>query len=100
MKKEEILAKARAEKSDEMEKAVRDRSAIWAVIAEAIAAAFFMCMRDESEPIMDLTAIVCFSTSVCLFYRFFKLKQIWYLLMGLLMTGLTAFSVIRYFQGH
>lgn len=100
MKKEEILAKARAEKNDEMEKAVRDRSAIWALLAETIAAGFFMCMRDEGEPIMDLSAIVCFSTSVCMFYRFFKLKQIWYLLIGLLMTGLTVFAVIRFFQGH
>lgn len=100
MKKEEILKKARAEQSDEMEMVVRDRSALWMVIAMVVAAGFFTCMRGEDEPIMDLAAIVCFSTSVSCVYRFFRLKQIRYLISGLIMAGMTVFSTIRFFMGH
>ena len=49
MKKEEILEKARSEKKDEMEKAVRDRSAVWMAIAMVIAAGFFVSMRKEAS---------------------------------------------------
>lgn len=100
MKKEEILAKARKEKTDEREKFVHDRSGVWAVVATAVAAAFFICVHDEGEPIMDLTAVVCFSTTVSLGYRFVKLKQVRYLVMAIMMAALTVFSVIRFFQGH
>lgn len=100
MKKEEILEKARAEKKDEMENAVRDRSAVWMTIAMTVAAGFFVCMREEGEPIMDLTATVCFSTMVCCIYRFIKLKQIWYLIMGIVLAGVTIFAVVRFFMGY
>lgn len=100
MKKNEILEKARAEKSDEMEKVVRDRSAVWMALAMAIAAGFFVCMRDKDAPIMDLTATVCFSTSVCCFYRFAQLKSVYYLIMGIVLAAMTVFATIRFFQGH
>lgn len=54
MKKEDILKKAQEEKSDEMERFVRDRSAVWMTLAMAIAAGFFVCMREENAPINGL----------------------------------------------
>lgn len=100
MKKEDILKKAQEEKTDEMENSVRDRSAVWMTIAMTIAAGFFVCMREENAPIMDLTATVSFSTAVCCIYRFFRLKQIHYLIMGLVLAAITVFAAIRFFQGH
>lgn len=100
MKKDEILAKARSEKTDEMEKFVRDRSAVWMGLAMVAAAAFFVCMRDENAPIMDLAATVSFSTSVCCIYRFVRLKQMRYLVLGIILAGMAVFATIRFFQGH
>ena len=100
MKKDEILKKARAEQSDEMEIAVRDRSAVWMAIAMTIAAGFFVCMRGEDEPIADLGATVCFSTTVCMIYRFIRLKKPFYLIMGILLAAATVFMIVRFFQGH
>lgn len=100
MKKEEILAKARSEKKDEMENAVRDRSAVWMAIAMAIAARFFVCMRGEDEPVMDLAATVCFSTAVCCIYRFVRLKQIRWLIMGIMLAAMTVFATVMFFMDH
>lgn len=100
MKKEEILEKARSEKKDEMEKAVRDRSAVWMAIAMVIAAGFFVSMRKEGEPIMDLTATVCFSVAVCCIYRFIRLKQVGWLIMGIVLAGMTVFAAVRFFMGY
>ncbi len=100
MKKEEILEKARSEKKDEMEKAVRDRSAVWMAIAMVIAAGFFVSMRKEGEPIMDLTATVCFSVAVCCIYRFIRLKQVGWLIMGIVLAGMTVFATVRFFMGY
>lgn len=99
MKKEDILEKARAEKSDEREKFIRDRSALWTVGAMAVAVGFFAVMRGEDAPISDLIAIIDFSMMVCFIYRYVKLKQIWYLAVAILMAAFTAFFVVRYFQG-
>ncbi len=100
MKKEEILEKARSEKKDEMENAVRDRSAVWMALAMVVAAGFFVTMRGEDEPVMDLAATVCFSVAVCCIYRFIRLKQIWYLIMGIVLAGATVFATVRFFMGH
>lgn len=100
MKKEEILEKARSEKKDEMEKAVRDRSAVWMVIAMVIAAGFFVSMRKDGEPIMDLTATVCFSVAVFCIYRFIRLKQVGWLIMGIVLAGMTVFATVRFFMGY
>ena len=100
MKKEEILAKARSEKKDEMENAVRDRSAVWMALAMVIAAGFFVSMRKDGEPIMDLAATVCFSTGVCCIYRFIKLKKLQWLIMGIVLAAMTVFATVRFFQGH
>lgn len=100
MKKEDILKKARAERSDEMENAVRDRSAVWMTIAMTIAAGFFVSMRGEDEPISDLTATVCFSVAVCMIYRFIRLKKVYYLIAGIVVAALAVFSTVRFFQGH
>ncbi|MDE7230249.1 MAG: hypothetical protein K2N56_07195 [Oscillospiraceae bacterium] len=100
MKKDEILKKARAEQSDEMELAVRDRSAVWMAIAMVIVAGFFVCMRGEDEPIADLGATVCFSTAVCMIYRFIRLKKLYYLIMGIVLAAATVFLTVRFFQGH
>lgn len=100
MKKEEILEMARSEKKDEMENAVRDRSAVWMAIAMVIAAGFFVCMREEGEPIMDLTATVCFSVAVCCIYRFIRLKQVSWLIMGIVLAGMTVFATVRFFMGY
>lgn len=100
MNKDDVLKKAQAQKSDEMEKVVRDRSAVWMTLAMVIAAGFFVCMREENAPIMDLTATVCFSTTVCCIYRLFRLKQVYYLILGLVLAVMTVFAAVRFFQGH
>ena len=100
MKKEDVLKKAQAEKSDEMEKLVRDRSAVWMALAMVIAAGFFVCVREENAPIMDLAATVCFSTAVCCIYRFIRLKSVYYLIMGIVLSAMTVFATVRVFQGH
>lgn len=100
MKKDEILEKARAEQSDEMEIAVRDRSAVWMSVAMAIAAGFFVCMRGEDAPIADLGATVCFSMTVCMIYRFIRLKKLYYLITGIVLAAATVFLTVRFFQGH
>lgn len=100
MKKEEILEKARSEKKDEMENAVRDRSAVWLAIAMTAAAGFFVCMRGEDEPVMDLAATVCFSVAVCCVYRFIRLRRIWYLIMGIVLAAMTVFATVRFFMGY
>ena len=100
MKKEEILEKARSEKKDEMETAVRDRSAVWMALAMVISAGFFVCMRGEGEPVMDLAATVCFSVAVCCIYRFIRLKQISWLIMGIVLAAMTVFATVRFFMGH
>lgn len=100
MKKEDILAKAREEKKDEMEDAVRDRSAVWMAIAMVIAAGFFVCVRDEGEPIMDLAATVGFSMTVCCIYRAVKLKKLKWVMIGILCAAVTVFAAVRYFMGY
>lgn len=100
MKKEEILEKARSEKKDEMKNAVRDRSAVWMTIAMTVAAGFFVCMRGEGEPIMDLTATVCFSTAVCCIYRFIRLKELSWLILGIVLSAMTVFATVRFFMGY
>lgn len=69
-------------------------------LAMVIASGFFVCMRDKDAPIMDLAATVCFSTSVCCIYRFFRLKQVHYLIMGPVLAAMTVFATIWFFQGH
>lgn len=100
MKKDEILAKARSEKTDEMKKFVRDRSAVWMGLAMVAAAGFFVCMRDENAPIMDLTATVDFSMTVCFIYRAIRLKSAYYLIMSIVFAAMTVFATVRFFQGH
>lgn len=100
MKKDEILKKARAERSDEMEKAVSDRSAVWMVVAMALAAGFFVCMRGEDAPIADLGATTSFSTAVCMIYRFIRLKKLYYLIAGIALAAVTVVLTVRFFQGH
>lgn len=100
MKKEEILAKAQAEKKDEMENAVRDRSAVWMTLAMVVAAGFFVCMRGEDEPVFDLAAMVCFADTACFIYRFTKLKQTRYLIFAVVFAALTVFTTVWFFRGH
>ena len=49
---------------------------------------------------MDLTATVCFSVAVCCIYRFIRLKQVGWLIMGIVLAGMTVFATVRFFMGY
>ncbi len=101
MNKEEILKKAQKEGNDEMEVQAKDKSIRWTYIAMVIAAAVFSFIRGErGYPIMDLTATVSISVCVGQFYRFVKSKDKSFLIIAIVMVGVSVFSTIRFFMGH
>lgn len=101
MDKEEILRKAQSEKEDERERQVKDRSMMWSYVAMVIAAAVFSFIRSEQGlPMMDLTATVCFSVSANYIYRYVKIRETQYLLIGLLMLCVAIFAAVRFMMGH
>lgn len=101
MNREDILKKAQAEKKDERELQIRDKSMIFSYVAMVIAAGLFSVIRSEQGlPMMDLTATVSFSVSANFVYRFVKTKEKSYLFLSVVMIAVGIVSTIRFFMGH
>ncbi len=76
MKKDEILEKARAEKSDEMEQHVNDKSMYSIIIAMFVCLCVFSVTRlVRDAPVQDYLASLDFSIAAGHFYRYSKTKK-------------------------
>lgn len=86
MEKEEVLAKAQAEKKDEREMFIVDRSMRWTYLAMAVTTGIFMIIRSVRDMFTtDLAAVVCISAASGFIYRFIKTKEKWYLALGVVL---------------
>lgn len=98
MKKEEILEKARAEQSDEMENFIHDRSMFWVILALFICLCVFSYTRLESEmPVEDYSATLAIAAATGNIYRFIKIKQRRYLCLGIIFGAVGILFSIMYF---
>ncbi|MCM1299673.1 MAG: DUF6442 family protein [Firmicutes bacterium] len=101
MDKEEILAKAQAEKKDEMESFINDKSMRWTYLAMVLSAGIFTIVRSLRDlPIMDLTATVCLSVCAGQLYRYIKTREKFSLIMSVIMAVIAVISVIRFFMEY
>jgi len=76
MERNEILKKAQAERVDERELQVKDKSMMWSYITMVFMAAIFSFIRSEQGlPMMDLSATVSASVFAGMTYRFIKTKK-------------------------
>lgn len=101
MNKDEILKKAQAEKRDEREIQMKDKSMMWSYIVMVLAAAIFSFIRSEQGlPIMDLSATVSASVFAGMTYRFVKTKNKENLMIAIVMLFVAAIATIRFLMGH
>lgn len=101
MKKDEILKKAQAEKMDEREMQIKDKSMTWSYIVMVLAAAVFSAIRSEQGlPMMDLSATVSASMFTGMTYRFVKTKNKENLIIAVVMFFVCIMATIRFFMGH
>jgi hypothetical protein len=101
MDKDEILKRAQAERKDERELQVKDKSMMWSYIVMVLAAAIFSFIRSEQGlPMMDLTATVSASCCAAMTYRFIKTKEKSCLFIALVMLSVAIISTVRFFMGH
>lgn len=84
MKKDEILEKARAEKSDEMEQYFNNKSMFCIIIAMFVCLLVFSFTRLSREmPVEDYVATLDISIAVGYFYRYQKTKKTDSLVIGI-----------------
>lgn len=101
MDKKEILQKAQAEKIDERNVFISDKSMRWAFLVMALSAGVFTIVRSIQDlPIADLCATVCLSVGAGHMYRFVKTKDKGYLAMTIAMMFFGIMSAVRFFMGH
>ena len=101
MKKEEILAKAQAERVDEREIFINDRSIRWTYLVMVMAAGIFMIVRSTRDmPITDLCATVCLAVAAGNIYRGIKTKDKWYFIAGIVVAASGIFTAVRFFMGY
>jgi uncharacterized membrane-anchored protein len=101
MDKDEILKKAQAEKKDERELQVKDKSMMWSYIVMVLMAAIFSFIRSKQGlPMMDLTATVSASCCAAMTYRFVKTKEKSDLFIALVILIVAIISTVRFFMGH
>ncbi len=103
MNKEEILKKSRNEnrKRDEMEISVHNKSLKWTYVVLVLTASIFTLIRDiNGQPMMDLSATVCFSIAAGNIYKFIKLKDKFYLIIFFITLAVGIFATVRFFMGH
>lgn len=101
MDKDEILKKVQAEKKDERELWVKDKSMMCSYIVMVLAAAIFSFIRSEQGlPMMDLSATVSASVFAGMTYRFVKTKSKEHLIIALMMLCVAVMATIRFFMGH
>lgn len=101
MNKEEILEKAQAEKRDEREVFLSDKSIRWTYLAIVLLTGIFTVVRgfrDQASP--DLLATLCLSVSVGHIYRYIKTKDKFYLLVGICSCIVGAGSAVQFFIGY
>lgn len=88
MKKEEILEKARAEQSDEMEQHFNDKSMLWIIVVLIVCCIVFSFTRlVRGQPVEDYLATINLAISVGSFYRCSKVRSYRYFFQG------TAFGI-------
>lgn len=98
MKKEEILEKARAEKIDERETFISDRSMKWTYLVMALTAGIFIIVRSIRDMYAaDLCSVVCFSAAAGNIYRFVKTKERWSLVAGIILIAAGIFTAVTFF---
>lgn len=84
MKKEEILEKARAEQSDEMEQHFNDKSMLWIIVVLIVCCIVFSfthLVKDQS--VWDYIATINLAISAGSFYRYSKVESNRYLFQGI-----------------
>ena len=97
MNKDEILEKSRAENHDEREAAIRDQSLRWMLITMTVLSVAFACLRAYGgQSVTDLTVVVCGSVGVTFLYRFMKTKQIYFLVLSIMLLAVAVVSLIRF----
>lgn len=101
MNKDEILQKAQAEKRDEREMQIKDRSMMWSYLVMVLAAAIFSFIRSgQGLPMMDLSATVSASVCAGMTYRFIKTKAKENLILAVIMLLVAIIATVRFFMGH
>jgi hypothetical protein len=101
MNRDEILKKAQAEKQDEREVQVKDKSVMWSYTVMVLVAAIFTFIRSEQGlPIMDLSATCMASVCASMTSRFIKTKEKSYLLVALILLIAAIIATVRFFMGH
>lgn len=101
MKKEEVLEKSREENQDERNEIIRDKSLKWTLITMVVLSAVFAYLRAAAgQSTYDLAVVVCGSTSVSFLYRFFKMKQTQFLVMGILVAAAAVLSLVMFCTGR
>lgn len=101
MDKDEILKKAQAEKKDEREMQIKDKSMMWSYIVMVLAAAVFSFIRSEQGlPMMDLSATVSASVFAGMTYRFVKTRSKETLIIAVIMLFVAVMATIRFFMGY
>lgn len=98
MKKEEILAKAQAEKVDERETFISDRSMRWTYLVMAVTAGIFMIVRSIRDMYAaDLCSVACLSVAAGNIYRFVKTKEKWCLIAGIALLVSGVLTAVMFF---
>lgn len=100
MDRETILKKAQNE-TDEMVAQTRDKSMKYTYIALVLCAAFFSFIRGlKNQPVMDLSATVCFSVFANRIYFFIKHKEKSDLIIAAIAMVIAVMATIGFFMGH
>lgn len=98
MKKEEILEKARAEQSDEMEQHFNDKSMLWIIVVLIVCCIVFSFTRlVRNQPFEDYLATINLAISVGSFYRCTKVRSYRYFFQGISFGAAGVLFVIVYF---
>ncbi len=98
MKKEEILEKARAERSDEMETFIQDRSMFWIILAMFVCLVVFSYTRlERNMPVEDYSATLAIAAAVGNIYRFIKIKHRRYIILGIIFGAAGVLWAVMYF---
>ena len=101
MKKEEILAKAQAEKVDEREIFISDRSMRWTYLVMSVTAGIFMIVRSIRDMYAaDLISVVCFSAAAGNIYRYVKTKEKWSIFAGIVLLAAGILTAASFFMDY
>ena len=101
MKKEEILEKARAERSDEMERYINDKSRMWVILAMLLCLCVFSFTRlKDNQPVEDYVATLDIASAVGNFYSFKKTGSRHYLFQGIAFGAAGLVFAVIYFAKY